>query len=698
MGVTLFPLMLFADDQIVPPIAPQIPYVDTLFGEIRTDPYHWLRDRENPEVIRYLEAENQYTEAMTQHTAGLQETLFQEMKSRIKETDESVPVHLDDYFYYWREEEGQQYAIYCRKKGGLDAPEEILLNENQLAKGHDFFDLGTARVSTDHNLLVFAVDTTGYEQYTLYIKDLRAGMLLPDRIPHTSGNVRWATDNQTLFYTTLDETQRPYRLYRHRLGTDPAQDTLLYQEDDGAFFAAITRSKSKKYLFLTLNSKTTSEVHYLPAGNPSGTFTVIHAREPELEYDVEHHGDYFYILTNADDARNYKLMRTPVDQPERDHWETVIPHRDSVRIDDIEVFQDYLVIVERENGITQLRIRHLERGEEHFIAFPEPSYTCYLRDNPTFETTKLRFVYSSFLTPPSVFDYDMATQERTLLKQREVLGGFNPDNYRAERIWATAQDGTRIPISLMYAATDPGQHDRTPHPLYLTGYGAYSDNYDPYFSSNRLSLVDRGFVYAIAHIRGGGEMGRDWYDAGRLLNKKNSFTDFIACAEHLITTGYTSSDQLVISGGSAGGLLMGAVTNMRPDLFQIVVAEVPFVDVLNTMLDPTIPLTITEYDEWGNPQERIYYDYIRSYSPYDNVTAQAYPHMIVTAGLNDSRVGYWEPAKWVAKLRSLKTDDHLLILKTNMGAGHGGASGRYDYLREIAFEYAVILDLLGMAE
>ena len=677
---------------IAAPVAQKIPKVDTLNGEIRVDNYFWLRERDNPEVISYLEAENKYTDVIMMDTERFQESLFNELLSRIKETDLTVPVKMDEYYYYSRTEEGKQYKIHCRKKGSLSAEEKVLLDVNLLAEGYPYFYVGAYRISPNHQLLAYSVDTSGAENYTVYVKNLNSGKLLEDIIPNASDLMEWGNDNMTLFYSTLDEIKRPYKLYRHKLGTNSSDDSLLYHEKDEAYYLNLSKSKSKAYIFMSLESITTTEVHFLDAENPSGDFKIIHPRQYEMEYSVEHHGNKFYILTN-DNAKNFKLMETSVENPSRENWVEIIPHRDSVKIDRIEPFKNHLVIYERENGLKKIRIADLSTGVVHNVEFLEPVYTLWKAENPDFNTNILRFTYTSLLTPESVFDYNMDNRTRELKKQSEVLGGYDPSLYQSERIFARAKDGTAVPISLVFkkGITKDGNN-----PLLLDGYGSYGISSEPYFSSNRLSLLNRGFIYAIAHVRGGGEMGRYWYEDGKLLKKRNTFTDFIACAEYLIAEKYTSSDKLVATGGSAGGLLMGAITNMRPDLFKIVIAEVPFVDVVNTMMDPTIPLTVTEYEEWGNPHNKEYYDYIRSYSPYDNVETRDYPNLLISAGLNDPRVAYWEPAKWTAKLRALKTDTNLLLLKTNMGAGHGGASGRYDYLKEIAFEYAFIFKVLGI--
>ncbi|MFQ6113017.1 MAG: S9 family peptidase, partial [bacterium] len=666
-GCILFSVLLFCvtacTDRkgISPPVAKVVPRTDTIHGEARIDNYFWLRERGNPEVIEYLKAENKYTEAMMKHTEKLQETLYQEMLSRIKETDLSVPEKIDDYYYYTRTEEGKQYSIYCRKKGSLDSKEEILLDQNELAEGRKYFRIGVFEVSPNHQLLAFSIDTTGAETYTIHIKDLNSGELLKDEIPNTYYSVEWANDNNTIFYSTLDEAKRPYKLFRHKLGTDAKEDDLLHFEEDEAYFLRLSKTKSKQYLLLGLESMTTTEVWYLDADRPDKPFKLIHPRQHEMEYYIAHHGDKFYVLTN-ENAKNFKLMEVSVKNPSKKYWREVLPHRKSVKIDDIEAFKNHLVLYERENGLKKIRITNLTNQDVHYVEFPEPVYTYRPGRNPDFNTNILRFNYTSLVTPRSVFDYNMDDKTRELKKQYEVLGDYDPSEYQSERIFAEASDGTRIAISLVYRK---GMVKDGNNPLYLYGYGSYGASIDPNFNSNRLSLLDRGFIYAIAHIRGGGEMGRYWYDQGKLLQKKNTFTDFIACAEHLIAEKYTSKDKLVIRGGSAGGLLMGAVTNMRPDLFKVVIAKVPFVDVVNTMLDASIPLTVIEYEEWGNPNEKEYYDYIKSYSPYDNVEAKAYPNMLITAGLSDPRVQYWEPAKWTAKLRAMKTDDNILLLKTN---------------------------------
>ncbi|MCD8488001.1 MAG: S9 family peptidase [Desertifilum sp.] len=678
----------------LPPVAPQEPKVLSLHGDERIDPYYWMRDRDRQEVVAYLEAENEYTKAMMQHTERLQEQLYQEILGRIQETDLSVPYRKDEYYYYSRTEEGKNYPIYCRKKGSLDAPEEILLDQNQLAEGHEFFSIGTLQVSPNHQILAYSIDTTGAEQYTLYFRDLNTQELYPEQILETYVSLAWGNDNRTVFYTTLDDTNRPYKLFRHRLGTDPSQDVLVYCETDESFFLSVGKTRSQAYIVMGLESKVTSEVHFLDANQPEGEFQVVHPRQQGMEYDIEHHGDAFYIVTN-DEAINFKLVKAPVDAPGKANWQTVLPHRDDVLLSGVSAFVHHLIIYERKAGLPTIRIQNLKTGEDNYITFPEPTYSISEGTNPEFNTQVLRFNYASLVSPYAVYDYHLDTGDRELKKETEVLGGYDRTQYQSDRIFATATDGRQIPISIVYKKGI--QPDGT-HPLFLTGYGSYGANYPASFSSARLSLLDRGIIFAIAHIRGGSEMGRHWYEEGKFLHKKNTFTDFIACAEYLIEQNWTNCDRLAISGGSAGGLLMGAVMNMRPDLFQVVVADVPFVDVVTTILDPDLPLSVLEWEEWGNPNDKTYYNYMKSYSPYDNVEAKAYPHLLITAGFNDSRVAYWEPAKWTAKLRVMKTDDNVLLLKTNMGAGHGGASGRYDSLKEVAFEYAFLLDRLGLIE
>jgi oligopeptidase B len=672
-----------------PPVARAIPRVEVIHGESRVDDYYWLRERSNPEVIAYLEAENRHTEWVMRHTQGLQEQLYQEMRARMKETDLSVPERLDGYLYYYRTVTGGQYPIFCRKHEDLDAAEEILLDQNALSSGHLYFNVGAVEVSPDHRFLAYSVDTSGAEDFTVYIKDLATNEVLAESISGASSRIAWANDGRTLFYATLDEARRPCRLHRHVLGTNSSEDVLVYHEADASFYLDISRTRSRQYLILDLSSHSTTEVRFLSADRPTEPFRIVQPRSAGIEYAVTHHGDRFFITTN-DGAPNFRLVEAPVESPSREHWSPVLPYRADVRVDGTDAFQRHLVIYERHGGLNCIRVLDLPTGSEHTVSFPEPVYAVRPHANPEFNTVLLRFTYTSLVTPNSVVDYDLEQRTWTVRKQTEV-SGYSPAEYHSERLAATAPDGAQVPVSLVFKRLGEG-----PRPLLLTGYGAYGLSYDPAFSSNTLSLLDRGFVVAIAHVRGGEELGRAWYEGGRLLNKQSTFSDFIAAAEHLVRAGYTTPEQLVISGGSAGGLLIGAVTNQRPDLFRAALAEVPFVDVVSTMLDATLPLTVIEYDEWGNPNDAGAYHYIRSYSPYDNIAAQTYPHMLVTAGLNDPRVAYWEPAKWTAKLRAMKTDSNRLLLRTNMGAGHGGASGRYEFLRETAFKYAFILDVLGL--
>jgi len=677
----------------LPPIAAQQSQVLLLHGDDRVDPYFWLRHRDDPNTIAYLNAENDYTEAMMAHTEALQTTLYDEILARIQETDLSVPYRKGDYYYYARTETGKAYPIYCRKAGALDAPEELLLDQNTLAEGYDFFDLGLLAVSPNHQILAYAVDTSGSERYTLLFLNLTTGQLYPETILETGYGFAWGNDNQTVFYTLVDEANRPFKLLRHQLGSAVSDDELVYHEADDSYYLSVGKTRSDAYILLELQSKITSEIHYLDANQPEGKFQVIQPRSSGVEYQVEHHSDSFYIVTN-DEALNFKLMQTPVTAPTKDHWRLVIPHRDAVLLEGVSAFAKHLVIYEREAGLPTVRVRQFANGEEHYIDFPDPTYDVDEGSNPEFDTDTLRFNYASLVTPRSVFDYNLETQVRELKKETPVLGGYDRTHYTSERLMATATDGSQVPISIVYKK---GMAKDGKNPLLLTGYGSYGFSYPATFSSTRLSLLERGVVVAIAHIRGGSEMGRQWYEDGKFLNKKNTFTDFIACGEHLIAQGWTAAEHLAILGGSAGGLLMGVVMNLRPDLCKAVVAHVPFVDVVTTILDDHLPLSVIEREEWGDPNDLTFYDYMKSYSPYDNVEAKAYPNVLITAGLNDSRVAYWEPAKWTAKLRSLKTDDNRLLLKTNMGAGHGGASGRYDSLRETAFEYAFLFDQWGLA-
>ncbi|GGB80863.1 oligopeptidase B [Flavobacterium suaedae] len=681
-------------DTPTPPKAAIKPTELEKHGDVRVDNYYWLNERENPEVIAYLEKENEYYEKMTEHTKEFRKDLYEEMKGRIKEDDSSVPYFYNGYYYITRYEKGKDYPIYSRKKGSLDAKEEIMFDCNEMAKGHSYFKLNGINVSEDNQWAAFGVDTVSRRQYTIQVKNLMTGEIKPAKIENTTGGSTWAGDNKTLFYTRKDPvTLRSEKIYKHKLGEDVAKDELVYHEKDDTFSTFVYKEKSKKYLVIGSQSTLTSEFRILDASKPDGEFKIFQPRVRGLEYGISHYDDKFYVLTNKDEATNFKLMQTPESNTGKDNWVEVIPHRKDVLLEDIDIFKDYLVISERSNGLNKIRIRPSE-GEEYYLPFESETYTAYTSSNPDFDTDVLRYSYQSMITPSSVIDFNMKTREKTVMKEQEILGGkFDKNNYEEERVWATAEDGTKVPISMVYRK---GMEKDGENPLLLYAYGSYGASMDPYFSSVRLSLLDRGFIYAIAHIRGGEDLGRDWYEDGKLLKKKNTFTDFVDCSKFVIAEGYTSPKHLYAEGGSAGGLLMGAVVNMAPELYNGVIAQVPFVDVVTTMLDDSIPLTTGEYDEWGNPNEKEYYDYMKSYSPYDNVKVQEYPNMLVTTGLHDSQVQYWEPAKWVAKLRVMKTDNNLLFLDTNMEAGHGGASGRFEALKEVAKEYAFLLDLEGI--
>lgn len=674
---------------VKPPRTPEKPFSRVHLGVTLSDEFAWLRDKESPEVIAALEAENEYTKSVMADTADVQEKLYQEMLGRIKETDISVPQRKGHYWYYNRTEQGKAYAIHCRRHIQEGSEEQIILDENELAAGKDFFSLGALAVSPDESLLAWAEDFNGSEEYTIRVKNLITGEWLPDQVVKVSGDMEWARDNRTLFYVTLDHAHRPYKLFAHRLG-DAAPDREVFHEPDDSYFLGIGKTKDHRWLVISLQSKITSEWHYLDAAEPDGNFRVVRPRSRGVEYSLTHHEDWFYIVTNLD-AVNFRLMKAPVTAPA--DWVEVIGHDAGVKMDGAEAFKDHLIIEGRRNGLTALMVMNLRNGERHDVDFPEPVYTVWAENNPEFETDILRFTYTSLVTPVSVFDYNLSTRERELRKETEVIGGYDRNQYTSERIFATAEDGVKVPVSLFYRKGTPLDGSAA---LLLYAYGSYGHSTDPYFNSNRISLVDRGVIFALAHIRGGGEMGRLWYEEGKFLKKKNTFEDYIACANHLIAARYTSASRLAGFGGSAGGLLMGAAANLRPDLFHALVAHVPFVDVVNTMLDPDLPLTVIEYEEWGNPNEQQYFDYMLSYSPYDNLKAQSYPHLLVTAGLNDPRVGYWEPAKWVSRLRKLAQGDKLILLKTNMGAGHQGQSGRYGHLKEVAFDYAFLFKVWGI--
>ena len=673
-----------------PPRAAVEPVDSEIHGHRRSDPYRWLHDKDSARVLDHLRAENAYTETIMARTAALQDRLYREMLARIQETDMDVPYKDGAWEYYARTEEGKSYPILCRRPVGT-TQEQVTLDMNAMAAGHEFFALGAYDTSPDAHLLAFSTDVTGFREYTLQVKDLRSGEVLALRVEKTR-SIAWANDNRHLFYVVEDEAKRASRLYRHELGSD--RHELLYEETDERFSIGIDETRSRGYLILTSSSATTSEVRYLPAEAPLATFHLIAPRRPEHEYYVDHHADAFWIVTN-DRGRNFRLVTAPVGDPREANWQERIEHRDDVMLEGAELFARHCVLHERAGGFPRLRIMTLATGEIHQIEVPEQVCAVHGGANAEYDTDRFRFVYESLVTPDSVFDYDMNTRARTLLKQRPVLGGYEASRFASELVYATAADGTPVPVSMVYR-----RDTRAPGPqaMLLTGYGAYGYPHDVHFSSARLSLLERGVIVAVAHVRGGGELGKRWHDEGRMLNKRNTFTDFVAAAEHLIGKGYTAPSKLVIEGGSAGGLLMGAVVNMRPELFQAVVADVPFVDVLNTMLDASLPLTTGEYDEWGDPNDPDHYRYMLSYSTYDNIAARAYPAMLVQTSLNDSQVMYWEPAKYVAKLRATKTDDNVLLLKTNMDAGHGGASGRYDFLKEIAFTYAFVLWQLGLAD
>jgi len=675
------------------PSAAKKSHVTEIHGDLINDDYFWLRDKDNPEVIEYLKAENDYTEQVLEPYAELRESLFQELKARVKEDDDSVPAKKDNYFYYSRVAAGKQYAIHCRKKGDLNSPEEIVIDENQLAEDQPYFSLGTFSVSPDHKLLAYSEDIDGSETYTLKIKNLETGELLPEQIENTFYSLEWVNDNCTFYYTVLDESLRPYRLYRHTLGQPVEKDELIYEEQDSQFFVGCDKSRDDRYIFLETDGKITSEQYFVSADDPQGQFEIIAPRQKGHEYSAIHHEGYFYILTN-DRAENFRVDRTLVSQPQQKYWQEFIPHDPDRLIEDIDEFKDYLIIDERYQGLSQLRVIELKSQAAHYIQFDDPTYLVFGSSNWEYETQTFRFGYTSLVQPMTVFEYDLKSRSKTILKQDQIPGGYDPDQYHSERIFAPSHDGVEIPISLVYRKDF--KRDGT-HPLYLYGYGSYGASIDPGFSPNQLSLLNRGFVYAIAHVRGGSEMGRHWYESGKFLQKKNTFLDFVGCAQLLIAKNYTRAGNIAISGGSAGGLLVGATINLKPELFKAAIAHVPFVDVLNTMMDDTLPLTPLEYDEWGNPADLEFYRYIRSYSPYDNVEAKAYPHLLITAGLNDPRVTYWEPAKWTAKLRLLKTDNNLLLLKTNMDSGHAGSSGRYEYLKEVALEYTFLLSIFELA-
>ena len=679
-------------EKLQAPVAKIIPTELEKFGDIRIDNYYWLNNRENPEVIDYLNQENEYYQKMTAHTQDLQKELFEEMKARIKEQDESVPYLYNGYYYITRFETGKNYPIYSRKKGSLSASEEILFDCNVLAEGQSYFKLGSMSISPDNKLALFSTDVIGRRIYTIQVKNLETNEILEDKIEKVTGSAVWANDNKTIFYSKQDEvTLRSDSIFKHKLGTKQQEDVLVYFEKDDTFNVDISKSKSRKYLAIESGSTLTSEYRILNADNPDGKFKVFQKRKRGIEYSINHYQDSFYILTNKDDAENFKLMKTPENATSVDNWVEIIGHREDVLLEDIELFANYLVLEERTGGLNKIRIMSWDGKEEYYLPFGSETYTAYTSTNVDFDTEILRYSYQSMATPSSVIDFNMRTKEKEIKKEQEVLGGaFDKNNYKEERVWATAQDGTKVPISMVYRKEIEKNGE---NPLLLYAYGSYGHSMDAHFSSTRLSLLDRGFIYAIAHIRGGEDLGRLWYEDGKLLHKKNTFTDFIDCSKYLIEQKYTSAAHLYAEGGSAGGLLMGVIINEASELYNGVIAQVPFVDVMTTMLDESIPLTTGEYDEWGNPNVKKYYQYMRSYSPYDNIKKQKYPNMYVSTGLHDSQVQYWEPAKWVAKLRTYKNDDTVLYLDTNMDAGHGGASGRFEALKELAKEFSFLLDL-----
>jgi len=675
-----------------PPIAQKKAHKLTAHDDTRVDNYYWLRDREDESVIEYLEKENSYTDFITKGNKENEKALFNEMLGRIKESDLSVPEKDAGYYYYTRTEEGKGYQIHCRKKETLDAVEEILLDENDLAEGHEFFDLHEFEISPNDRFLAYSTDITGSEKYALHIKDLKTGLLVDNVVKETAGDIIWANDNNTFFYNRLDDSMRPYQLWKRQIGSDPKKDKLVFAEEDQRFFLSPSKTKSEKFLLIYLQSKVTTEVHYLDASNPQEPFQLFAERKHNVEYSIAHHQDRFYIMTD-DEAINFKLMHCPVGLTDWKHWQATKPYNPEVKLSGLEAFENHLAIYGRKDGLKSIHVLDFKTNNLKQVQFPQPLYSYHVGENPEYYTDTLRFTYSSLKTPRRVIDYNLNNGEFKIKKEYEVLGGFDQNDYHEERILATAEDGTKIPISLIHKK---GLKKDGSNPCNLYAYGSYGSSTEASFTSTIFSLIDRGFIYAVAHIRGGSEMGRRWYEDGKFLNKKNTFTDFIACAKHLVETKYSSVDKMVARGGSAGGLLMGAVANLAPQQFKLICAHVPFVDVVTTMLDESIPLTVIEYDEWGNPNEQKFYEYMLSYSPYDNVEKKEYPNLLITAGLNDPRVQYWEPAKWCAKLRDYKTDDNLLIMKTNMGAGHQGQSGRYGYLKERAFEFAFIMQVLNI--
>jgi len=680
------------ESKIIPPKAKKIKKELTIHNDTRIDNYYWLRDREDPKVIKYLENENEYSDAVMKDTKKLQTKLYDEMVNRIKQEDESVPYKFNGYYYYTRFEKGNEHPIYCRKKGSLESKEEILLNENEMAKGFSYFHIADFSVSPDNKIIAYSVDTLSRRKYTIKFINLETGELLKDNIPNTSGNIVWANDNKTIFYNVKDKSLRPYKTVKHILKTDVKNDKTVYEEKDNTFYHTVSKSKSQKYILFCSESTLFTEYHILDANTPNGKLKIIQPRQKDLEYNVDHIGKYFYIRTNKD-AKNFKIVRTDINHLSMKNWKDVVSAQDDVFISDYELFNNYLVVKEFKNALPFIKILDFVNDKKYTINIKESAYTLWISTNAESDSDILRYGYESMTTPSSIYDFNMVTKEKKLMKEEEVLGDFDKNNYQTERLFATARDCTKVPISIVYRK---GLKKNGKAPLLIYGYGAYGNNMPAYFSTVRLSLLDRGFVYAIAHIRGGQEMGRKWYEDGKLLKKKNTFYDFIDCTKYLVKEKYASPEKVFAMGGSAGGLLMGAISNMAPDLYTGIIAQVPFVDVVTTMLDESIPLTTGEYDEWGNPNVKKYYDYMLSYSPYDNVEAKEYPNMLITTGLHDSQVQYWEPTKWVAKLRDLKTDDNLLLIHINMDFGHGGASGRFEVYKEYALEYAFIFKILNI--
>ncbi len=679
-----------ATEKLAAPKAPKKPKELTIHGHTRIDPYFWLNERENPEVIKYLDQENAFTQQYFDELGDQENELFEELKGRVKPDDESVPYFSNGYFYYHRFEDGKEYAIYCRKKGDLKAAEEVLIDENKLAEGKSFCQVGSMVVSPDNKLLAFAIDTVGRRQFEVRVKNLGTGNVIGDSIKNVGTSLAWAANNQQLFYAAKDDSLRQYKIFRHSIGSPQIEDVEIFHEEDEAFHTYVYLSKSREYVMIGSSSTVSSEYQMIPSNNPEIEAKMVQDRERDLLYYPQHLGDELIIRTNHN-ALNFKLVRTALQATEKENWREILAHREDVLLEDVELFKNYMVIKERTNGLTHIRVFDLKNDLDYYVNFDEPSYVAYISVNREFNTKELRFGYTSMTTPISTYSHDMESRESTLLKRKEILGGYDQDKFQTERFWTTANDGTKVPVTVAYKK---GLLKDGSNRCFITGYGSYGHSTDPIFSTARVSLLERGFVVALAHVRGGEDLGRQWYEDGKMLNKRNTFTDFIACSEELINQGYTSSEQLFAWGGSAGGLLMGAIMNLRPDLYKGIVAAVPFVDVVTTMLDESIPLTTGEYDEWGNPNDKEYYEYILSYSPYDNIEQKSYPALLITTGLHDSQVQYWEPAKWISKLRDLNQGSQPLLMYTNMDAGHGGSSGRFEAFRETAKSFAFILSLV----